>query len=458
MEMMLPLYRHQQHSAEFLAINSRTFDMSDAGTGKTAAHLAAWGERRAKGGGRLLVLAPKSILEPAWGNDIRKFCPWFSYSVAQAGPKWKRDLEADTDILVTNHDRVKVLAKLPAAFWDEFDTIVIDESTAFKHHTSQRSKAAKKLIKYFEYRNCLSGTPMNASVTELWHQQLLLDDGAVLGTSFFRFRNIVQTPTQVGPDEKMVRWDDNPGALDATLSLLADTTIRNEFEKCLDVPPNEYHVVTFDLSAKHRKIYEDFLEESMLFAEDQMVSAVNAAARMDKALQICTGAVYSTRDGDYVPIASDRYELIADLVDQRSEPVVVFFSWRHQRVELGGLFSERQVPWAYIDGAVGSAIRNEIVADFQEGKLKVVLLHPQAAGHGLTLTRGRTTIWAGPIRQPDLFKQGCARIHRAGQEHRTETLMIAARGTLEEDIYETLQHRKGRLRELLDYVDTTETE
>lgn len=458
MDFLLPLYRHQQNSVNFLAECDRTFDMSDAGTGKTAAHLAAWGERRLNGGGRLLVLAPKSILRPAWANEIKKFCPWFSCSVAKAGNKWKQDLEAETDILITNHDRVKALIKLPGSFWKQFDTIVIDESTAFKHHTSQRSKAVKKLVKFFTYRNCLSGTPMNASVTELWMQQFLLDDGDTLGDSFFRFRNIVQSPTQVGPDAQMVRWDDNPGALDAVLNLIAESTIRNEFDKCLDVPPNTHRLVFFDLSARHRKIYEDFLEESMLFAENQWVSAVNAAARLDKALQICTGAVYASRDGDYVPIDSDRYELIADIVDQRSEPVVVFFNWRHQRTEMGDMFSERGVPWAYIDGAVGSNTRDEIVADFQAGKIHVLLLHPRAAGHGLTLTRGQTTIWAGPIRQPDIFRQGCARIHRAGQLHPTETIMIAANDTFENDVYETLQDRGGRLAELLAYVDTSEIE
>jgi hypothetical protein len=138
-----PLFNHQGETRDHLLNVPCTYDASDPGTGKTRSEVEAWAARRRAGGGCLLVLS--------------------------------------------NLDAVKWLMKQPAKFFDKFDELVIDEATAYKNPSSGRSKAAVKIKDYFEFRRLLCGTPMPKGVIDMWHQMFLVDDGARLGTSYYKF-------------------------------------------------------------------------------------------------------------------------------------------------------------------------------------------------------------------------------------------------------------------------------
>jgi SNF2 family DNA or RNA helicase len=79
----------------------------------------------------------------------------------------------------------------------------------------------------------------------------------------------------------------------------------------------------------------------------------------------------------------------------------------------------------------------------------VVFAHPQSAGHGLTLTKATSAIWASPTYNAEHFQQFNRRIYRAGQTQKTETILIAAKNTWEPTVYEKLQTKLGRMEELL---------
>ena len=68
----------------------------------------------------------------------------------------------------------------------------------------------------------------------------------------------------------------------------------------------------------------------------------------------------------------------------------------------------------------------------------MLFAHPQSAGHGLTLTKGTSAIWSSPTYNAEHFQQFNRRIHRAGQNLKTETILITARDTWEESVYEKL--------------------
>lgn len=445
------LWPHQRATLSFCVDAPRVLDTSDAGTGKTAGHLIRY-SLRPKPRGRMLVLCPKTLMMTAWGEDCEKFTPELTMTFAFAEQR-DEAFQMKSDIVVLNHDGVKWLAdKKNLKYLAEFDHLVIDEFDAFKHPTSQRSKAAAKIRKHFQYRYGLNGTAGANSVMDVWHPALLIDDGKRLGTSFFKLRNAVQTPTQVGPNANHIRWDDKPGAPQAVDELLADITIRHEFEKVMThVPPNHMDTKRFDLAPKARKLY-DKMEHDLILALDEgkVVSAVHAASLRTKLLQIASGAVYDgDKDGSYTVLDPTRYELIADLVE-RSQHAVVFFNWRHQRDLLAAAFDKRGWSFAAIDGSVTKrGERERIVSGFQAGDYKVLLLHPRTGAHGLTLTRGDTTIFASPIYEADLLKQGRARIHRGTQDKVTHTILVEAKNTVEQKVYARLDEKSARMNDLL---------
>lgn len=446
---------HQKVTGTFLRKHKIVFDMSDAGTGKTLPEILDMWERRSKKHGKCaLVLASKSLLESAWADDIQKFCPSLTFSVAWAENR-QSAFDADADVYITNHDAAKWLSNQPKKFFEKFDTLIIDESTAYKHHTSQRSKAIGKIAKYFEYRRLMSGTPMTNGVCDIWHQMFILDGGARLGKSFFAFRSAVCTPKQVGPDANMVKWVDKDNAEAIVSALIKDVVVRHIFEDCVDIPPNHRYSINYHLNKRHMERYKELQDESMLMVKDKTVSAINGAVLYAKLLQVASGAVYGDDDdsgeGTYTLLDTGRYELVLDLVEERKQSIV-FFYWKHQRDELIKQAEKRGLRYAVFDGSVTrKGEREEITRNFQAGFYDVIFAHPKSAAHGLTWTKGTATIFASATPNLEWYLQGLKRIYRIGQKEKSETIMIIAPGTIEEAVYESLTLKDGKQMTLLEY-------
>lgn len=443
-----PLFKDQETSLKFEENNNIVFDMSEPGTGKTRVRLEAFAKRRARKGGCALVIAPKSILDVAWEADCKRYTPWLKISCAYAENR-EAAFAIDADIYVTNHDAVKWLAKQPPAFFRKFETLIIDESGAFKHHTSQRSKAINKIKKHFKIRIAMNGTPMAISVLDTWNQAFILDDGKRLGKSYFAFRQAVCNPIQQGRSANMIKWVDKPGAETVVADLLKDISLRHELQ---GLPANANYPVSFVLPLKQRRAYEEMEKTAVLSVLKGEVKALNAAAVRTKLLQIASGAVYENEDVYHV-IDDSRYKLIADLVEARKF-CVVFFHWKHQRDLLIKEFDKRGITHVTLDGDVTSRkAKREAVQEYQGGFYKVVLAHPQSAAHGLTLTKGTSTIWASPTPNLEHWLQGNKRIYRSGQTEKTETVNVLAKDTLEEHVYnDVLMGRKDGLESFLDYL------
>ena len=452
----MTIYKPMTHQVVSIKHNDKSnivFDVSDPGTGKTFVRIIGFAKRRKAGGGCLLVLAPRSLLRSVWVNDIAKFAPSLRVSVADANNREAAFAE-DADVYITNVDAVKWLAERKPAFFARFSELVVDESTAYKHHTSQRSKAAAKIAKHFKYRCCMTGTPNGNTITDIWHQVQILDEGKRLGFSFYKFRDAVCQPTQVGRSAQAIRWNDKEGAEEAVFGLLSDIVVRHKFEDCVDIPANHTYSLDYELSPKQMRAYFEMEQTQMLTLKGKLPSvlAINAAAVATKLLQISSGAVYDGT-GKYAVVDTVRYEMILDLVEQRKHSLCFFF-WKHQRDALVAEATKRKVKFAVIDGSTSDRAREEIVYGYQSGAYQVLFAHPKSAAHGLTLTKGTATIWPCPTYDLEVFKQGSKRQHRMGQTQKTETIVIVAKGTIEEKVYELMLGKDARMTNLLDLFGT----
>ena len=444
------LFEHQGRTVARHNKSPILFDMSDPGTGKTRVPIVVYLQHVHPG--KLVVFSTKTTMHNVWENEILDVAPHLQVQLLTPQAR-KRGMDMSKDVFVINHDGAKWLRDLVTT--DKRmkgllaeSMLVNDESTYFKHHTSQRSKAVARVAPLFGRRTNLSGAPMTLSVLDLWHQYYLLDQGKRLGWSFSKFRNSVCTPVPVTRD--IVRWVDKPAAYSVVMGLVQDITIRHVLEDCLDIPPNKMRPVHFELNLKHRRIYEDMKRQALLYFEQsgRVVNAVNAGAMVQKLLQIASGAVYADEE-NYELIDSDRYELVADLAEERAHSIV-FFLWKHQRIELIKALKARGLSYALIDGSVRSdTARNEAVRAFQAGELRVLLAHPKSAGHGLTLTRASATIWASPTYDYEFYDQGFRRIYRATQTQPTETIIVAAPKTADMRAFDVLLNKGKRQNDFL---------
>ena len=438
---------HQLESLKFMKNKKVVFDASDPGTGKTFVEITDFAQQHKKDKKAMLVVCPKSLMRAAWANDIRKFAPHLRVSLCYVTGRLD-SLNAEADVYIINVDGVKDLLKITSKkFWSKFGRLVIDESTAFKHHTSQRSKAMSKIASKFEWRRCMSGTPSSNGICDLWHQYYILDAGKRLGNSFFGFRNAVCTPTQNGPSAQHIKWTDKPGVEVLVAELVKDITIRHKFEDCVDIPENHQYALPVSLSARHMATYNELAETSLAIFRETTVTAINAAVLATKLLQAASGAVYND-EGGYSLVSTERYEIALDLVEER-EHTIVFYHWEHQLNELVTEAKKRQSKKQLGQFAVWDPDHPQIADEFQEGKYQVLFAHPQSAGHGLTLTKGTATIWASPTYNLEHYLQGLKRVHRIGQVSKTETIVLVAEGTVDEKVWTALQAKNVSMTALL---------
>jgi len=432
-------YAHQKSTTDFIVKTKTCLITSDPGTGKTRAVLDA----HAILGGKTLVLAPLSILEAAWGEDISKFQPDIKYGVAYAKNRKQIFEDSENEMVITNFEAVNFLQKNPQ-YCEQFDTIVIDEFTAFKNRQAKRSKNLSKIISYFTNRIAMSGTPNSNTILDIWHPAFLVDGGARLGTRFYAFRHQACTPKFNGFANE---WVDKPGIEEAVANKLSDISIRYALSDCIDLPDNIVRTVNTRLTPNIQKQYKTLADESVLYTKSGTVNAINAAARVKKLLQLVTGAIYD-EDGVVQFVHQERYDIVMTLVAQRAHSLVAF-NWRHERDALVEMAQKEGMSYEVIDGTVPAERRKDIVSRYQAGQIKVLFCHPQSASHGLTLTRANTVIWCSPTYNAEHYQQFNQRIYRAGQTQKTETIMIQARNTWEPEVYKKLNTKLGRMENLL---------
>ena len=223
-------YAHQLETTKFITSNPCCLVTSDPGTGKTRSVLDA----HVKWDGKTLVLAPLSILEAAWVDDINKFQPDIKYGVAYAKNRQKVFEDDSLDMVITNFEAVNFLVKNQQLLTN-FTNLVIDEFTAFKNKDAKRSKNIKTISTLFRRRVGMSGTPNTNSILDLWHPVHLIDDGQHLGSRFYSYRHQVCTPQFNGFANV---WTDKPGIEEVVANQLKDITIRHALEDCIDLPDN----------------------------------------------------------------------------------------------------------------------------------------------------------------------------------------------------------------------------
>lgn len=425
-------FQHQAEIAQFIEQNHRALVLADPGTGKTFAVLLAIKAL----GMRAVVACPKSIMVPAWVRDCQKFTPELSITVAEAPPhKRLAAFTSGADIVVINHDGVKWLSDNSQLLDGQpgerpFQFLAIDESTAYKNKDSQRSRAIAHLATRFTARVGMTGTPIANGLLNLWHQAYLIDSGECLGGRFYAFRAATHTPIPSGGG--FHEWVMRDGAIEAVADMIAPIALRYAIEDCIDIPEHNTIIHTVSLSKALRKHYDALKRDAILEIQQGQVTALNAGVMRTKLLQIASGAVYNAEET--YKLATERYDLVAELVTERAHPCLIGFQWKHQRDGvIAGLnkagIDNHEI--AILDGDHNKNI-DDIVEAFQDGRYRVLLGHPQTIGHGLTLTAAKTVIWPSPISDAELYEQLNRRIYRNTQTEKTENILIMAEDTHDE--------------------------
>lgn len=406
---------HQKTTAAFAASNKRCYILSEMGTGKSMS--VGWAADYLMTQGfikKALILCPLSIMESAWQSDLFKSVMHRKVGVAYGSRETRAKVIAgDYDFVIINHDGIKIMQKeLQAA---NFDLIIIDELTCMKTANTDRSKAMHALIKPNTWVWGMTGSPAAQSPVEAYGLAKAVRPETVT-MHFGRFRDMVMKKVT------QFKWAPKPDAKE-TVHKLLQPAIRFTKEECLDLPDITYTTRDIPLTKQQQQYYDKIKKQMAVEAAGSTITAVNAATLLNKLLQIACGCVYA-EDKDVIEFdIKSRYAELVDIINETSQKVIVFVPFKHVIERLTESLTKDGITSAYINGDVGLSKRTEIFKAFQtEDDPKVIIIQPQAAAHGVTLTRADTVVWWGPVASTETYLQANARAHRKGQVNKVTVI------------------------------------
>jgi len=435
-------FDHQKTTAEFLISNRKSFCFNEQGTGKTASVIWAVDYLMKVGViSRVLIVCPLSVMKAAWQEDLFKFALHRTVAVAHGDrDKRKQIINGVSEFVIINFDGVEIVKKEIIA--GGFDLVVIDEASAYKNAQTDRWKTMRDITKVVKGLWMLTGTPAAQSPVDAYGLAKLVNPSGV-PVFFGQFRDSVM--------HKITdyRWIPKPTA-QAIVHKALQPAIRFEKAQCLDLPELTFVDREAPLTPQQAKYYNTLKKQMLIEAAGEEVTAINAAVKINKLLQISGGAVYSDSKEVIEFDVTDRLKVVKEVIDESSHKVLVFVPFTHTIELLTKYLTKHGITCDVINGAVSANRRAEIVKEFQtRTEPKVLVIQPQAASHGLTLTAANTVIWYAPTSSVETYLQANARIDRPGQRNPMTVVHIHGSQT-EKRLYSLLRNNINNHEKIID--------
>ena len=427
-------FEHQKTTAAFLTMNKRAFCLNEQGTGKTGSVIWAadylMKQSRIK---RVLVICPLSIMDSAWRADLFKFAMHRSVDVAYgSAEKRKEVIDSQAEFVIINYDGLEIVSD--AVFKGGFDLIVVDEANAYKNVQTVRWKVLHKLMKPDTWLWMLTGTPAAQSPVDAYGLAKLVSPANV-PKFMSSFREMVMFKAS------QFRWVPKPQATQIVFNAL-QPAIRFTKEECLDLPDMTYVNRTVALTKQQERYYGMLKKKMIVEAGGEEITSVNAAVNLSKLLQLSCGAVYSDSGETIEFDIKNRYAVLKEVIDEAASKVLVFVPFRNAIELVTEKLRADHYTVEIINGDVPAHKRTDIFKRFQETpEPRILVIQPQAAAHGVTLTAANTVVWWGPTSSLETYAQANARVHRAGQKHATTVVRLQG-SNAERHVYQMLDSKE----------------
>lgn len=427
----------------------------------------------------VLIIAPKTIARSTWIDEIHKWeypIRYKSFIVNEKGKQlskkkrkalYEESLSAEPTIYFINRDIITDLVKYmqTKGIW-RFSTIIIDESQGFKSHKSARFKALQDVVdnKGFHLMNPnapivtrlieLTGTPIPNGIMDLWAQIYLLDRGERLGKNittyrqsfFYEGRRINGVVTEYIPQY---------GAEDEIYRRISDITFSVKNTE-LFLPDIIYNDIPIYMTDDEMKLYKTFVKTSVLdLNTDTQIVAANAAILTAKLSQMASGAIYIPDENGkstdkYEVIHTHKLEMLEYIINNTNSPVIVAYHFKSDKDMILKYLSSAKIDAKPFDGTP------EMIHEWNDRKIPVMLLQPASAGYGLNLQQGgHTLVWYTIPWSLEEYLQTNARLHRMGQTEPVIIHHLLTDKTIDKRILNKVLQKDATEQDLLNAVTLT---
>lgn len=436
------LHPYQERALEHIMNNEYCALFLDCGLGKTVTTLTAIKELLDNCIiSNALVIAPKKVTQVTWSDEIKnwKHLQGLTISVIDGTAKQRREaMAAKADIYAVSRDNIVWLVLECGGVKLPYDMVVIDELSSFKNHASKRFRAMRKVRKFIPRVVGLTGTPAPNGLIDLFAQMYLIDEGQRLGKTVTAYRDRFFRPGKRNGDivytyELKAPQDETEQQIS---DLISDITISMTADDYLKMPDKIMLYDYVDLAPKVLAMYQDFEKEQILelINSDEPISAASAAALSNKLQQFANGAIYDA-ERNVKDLHNEKLDKLEELVEAANgEPVLIAYSYKHDLERI------MQKLKAYKPVKLE---KPEHIADWNAGRIPVLVTHPASAGHGLNLQKGgHIIVWFGNTWSLELYQQFNARLYRQRQGKPVTIHHIVTRGTIDEKIIKALEGKK----------------
>lgn len=339
-----------------------------------------------------------------------------------------------------------------------YDAVIYDESSSLKHSTSARWKALRNVVESVDYFIELTATPMAEKPANIYGQITLLDGGKRLGSTFYEFEDTYFNTNRFNKYEKTIR----PGALDEIIKKISDITFAADANT--DYTVNEIDVL-LSMTKAETELYNKLQKECVLNVPKQYtqntinencdvkISSKHAATLALKLLQMASGVIYDNKssydvlelslssikqayDRDKPDIDFTEYTQLKQFENQLVNGKIIndriVYNIHNHKIQaikeiLFDLDDDEPVILAYWHKSTLDKLQKEFPdaattndsnfkKDWNDKKIKILLLHPMSGAHGLNLQHGgHTIIIVDTFWSYELYYQLWRRLGRRGQ-------------------------------------------
>ncbi|KKN05556.1 hypothetical protein LCGC14_1086170 [marine sediment metagenome] len=436
----------------------------DMGLGKTIqviAFLLYLKEEFPNNPGSILIICPTSVLFN-WYREFKKFAPDLEIVFHHGAKRIKNALGIPEflkphRIYLTSYGTIRNDINFLETI--NFSGIIIDESQNMKNYASKQTKAINKLKS--QYRICLSGTPIENRLLELWSLFNFLNPGLLGSKREFQEKFIL--PIERFQNQEAIEY------LKLIISPFIMRRIKSDRSIINDLPEKNEMKIFIELSKEQANLYQELVESTL--KEIENVSSDNRKKKglilvvLVKLKQICNHPHQylkintSSIDNDVImkEIVSKSQKLerlleMADEVISNGKKVLIFTQFRQMGNIIKKILEYKyKFKILYFHGGVPEKKRRQIVDEFQSEDIEsspILILSLKAGGTGLNLTQGTTVIHFDRWWNPAVEDQATDRAYRIGQKSAVNVYKFITNGTIEEKIDLLLEEK----RELTDKI------
>ncbi len=434
---------YQQQGLDWLQ-HLRTHDVAgvladDMGLGKTLqtiAHLAT--EKESGRSDRPSLIVVPTSLVGNWQRELKKFAPHLEVCVLHGpGRHRRRSAMASADVVLTTYPLLIRDREQLEAF--EFHYVILDEAQAIKNNRSQASRAVRVLKS--RHRLCLTGTPVENNLDELWSIFDFLMPG-LLGSAD-RFRDRFRHP---------IEREGNEAQLELLRELVSPFILRRMKESVArELPPKTEIVRPVELDGDQRDLYESIRVaahaevRSAIRKKGLSASTITILDALMKLRQVCCDPRLVSVPSARRVQRSAKVEMFFELLEKQlgeGRRVLVFSQFTQMLALIAQGLQERALKYVQLTGS--TVDRNKPVRAFEDGEADVFLISLKAGGTGLNLTSADTVIHYDPWWNPAAQAQATDRAYRIGQTRPVFVYNLIVAGSVEENMLR-LQQRKQHL-------------